>query len=117
MTGGISSSLTALTAFGTKLHVTANNVANANTKGFKYSRVTPVEGVPQGVRAVVERIGSPGPQVPVESSQGPAIEELSTVDLGQEMADMILSQRAFEANVHALRTQDEAVGTLLDIIR
>ena len=117
MTGGISSSLTALTAYGAKLHVAANNAANANTKGFKHSRVTPIEGVPRGVRAVVERIGAPGPQVPAEASRGPAIEELSNVDLGQEMTDVLLAQRAFEINAQVLRTQDETLGTLLDIIR
>lgn len=117
MTSGISSSLTALTAFGTKLSVTANNVANIHTKGFKSSRVTPVEGVPQGVRAVVERIGAPGPQILDESPQGPVLVELSNVDIGQEMVELLLAQRALQLNARALKVQDEAIGSLLDIIR
>jgi flagellar basal-body rod protein FlgG len=43
--------------------------------------------------------------------------EQSNVDLTQEISDEMLTQRAFQANVRAFKTADEAIGTALDLFR
>lgn len=89
MVSGIHSSLSALKAFSVKAHVTASNAANANTDGARILR---------------------------DTTHGPQLVELSNVDLGEVAANLIVAQRGFEANLVALRTQDEMTGSLMDII-
>ena len=43
--------------------------------------------------------------------------ESSNVDLGQQMADLITAQRAFEANAKIVTTSDEVLQTLVNIKR
>ena len=43
--------------------------------------------------------------------------ELSNVDLGREMADIIVTQRAFQANSKSITTSDEIYDTVLQLIR
>jgi flagellar basal-body rod protein FlgC len=48
---------------------------------------------------------------------GPALVELSNVDLGEETVNQILAQRGFEANISTLKTADDMLGTILDMKR
>lgn len=43
--------------------------------------------------------------------------EASNVDLGREMADIIITQRAFQANAKSITTSDEIYDTVLQILR
>ena len=41
--------------------------------------------------------------------------EQSNVDLGQELPSLMLSKRYFQANLKIIQTEDEMLGSLLDI--
>jgi flagellar hook protein FlgE len=42
--------------------------------------------------------------------------ETSNVDLTEEIPDLMMSKRAYQANLKVLETQDEMLGALLDTI-
>lgn len=108
--------LSAINAFRKKMNVTANNVANLQTDGFKKSRVTFSERKSGGVSANVEAVNTPG--LPKESIRGDKITETesSNVDLAEELPEMISTKAGYKANLKTLKTQDDLLGSLLDII-
>lgn len=96
MISGYNSALSALQSFGTKLNSNSNNIANANTDGFKRTRVTNITGEPTGVKAQVEKVNSAGPTAYEETSNGYEQVELSNVDLGVEIPDMNLNSTMYK---------------------
>lgn len=112
----VNPAMTALSAFRKKLDVTSNNIANVNTNEFKKSRVTLQEGSNGGVETNIQEINTPG--IPTEAIENDRIVEVesSNVDLAEELTDMIPTQTAYTANLKSLKTTDEMVGALLDII-
>lgn len=126
MTDAISSAQSALSAMSVSMAATANNVANVNTDGYK-SRDVRLQTGPggQGVRVadVVEDRSAGGYRPAAVSAQNeagvyePSVDmvETSNVDLARQSVDMIETSRTFEANVAVVRTQDEMLGTLLDM--
>jgi flagellar hook protein FlgE len=115
MISAIHTALSGLTAFAKQLDVSAHNVANVNTDGFKMSRTEFVEMQNGGVLPVVQKDNSAGPAVLKDTSHGPTQIELSNVDLGEETVSQIIAQRGFEANLRTLKTADEMLGSILDI--
>jgi len=115
MIGAIYSALSGLTAFSTQIDVTAHNVANVNTNGFKKSRTELVAVETGGVLPVIQKNQSAGSFILNNTGYGPAQLELSNVDLGEEAVNQILAQRGFEANISTLKTVDDMLGTILDI--
>ena len=115
MLGAIYPAFTGLAAFATQIAVTAHNVANVNTNGFKKSRTELVAVETGGVLPVVQKDKSAGPSILNDTGHGPAQLELSNVDLGEETVNQILAQRGFEANISTLKTADDMLGTILDI--
>ena len=122
---GIDVNAQALSAIATATQVTANNVANVNTQGFKASRTTLESGAgPEGRGVQVQEIRkstTPGPRLPASGSApgsasvaGSGSVEGSNTDLGTEMVDLIRYERSFQANAQAIRIQDETLGSLLD---
>ena len=107
--------LSGLRAFGTKLGVSANNTANALTDGYKTKRAVASEVKGGGVTTKVETVDQPNPEV-YDPDTGQT-KQLSNTDLGQEMVNMIVAQRGFEANVKTIQTADEmqkSLGSILD---
>lgn len=104
------SNVSALSALGTTQQVSANNIANVNTDGFKASTVSLETGpMDQGVRVgAIQETTNPGPAV--------GDVELSNTDIGTEMVDMMTTSRAFSANVAAVRVSEEMTGHLLNMI-
>lgn len=102
--------ISALSAMGTAQEVSANNIANVNTDGFKASSVT-LESGPEGQGVRVGAINE-------STNSGPIVDnvELSNTDLGTEMVDMMTTSRAFSANVAAVRASEEMTGHLLNMI-
>jgi len=115
MISSINSSLSALTAFRKKLAVTSNNIANVNTDEFKKSRAILNEDSTGGVTADIEQLATPGPVHTVIQDGVATEKEMSNVDLTQEIPEMIPTQRGYEANLKAIQTQDEMLGTLIDL--
>ncbi|MFO0706097.1 MAG: flagellar basal body rod C-terminal domain-containing protein [Nitrospira sp.] len=117
MMSALDTALSGLTAFAKKIEVSAHNVANVNTDGFKKSRTEFVEAGPGGVLPVVQKDDSAGPTVLKDTGYGAAQVELSNVDLGEEAVSQIVAQRGFEANLRTLKTADDMLGSILDTKR
>ncbi len=110
------SALSALQAFGTKIQSHANNIANANTDGFKKTRVIMSETQPRGVKATVDQVNTPGPTVFQETATGLDPVEFSNVDLGSEIPELNLNSQLYKANLKTIETAEEMTGALLKII-
>lgn len=117
MISGINASLSALTAVQKKVESTANNIANVNSDGYKKTKVTLTEAAPQGVTASVQRIDTPGNQVLEQTGNGQQMVEKSNVEMTEEIPSLILSRRAFQANLKVIESQNEMLGSLIDIKR
>ena len=115
MLSGIASGLSALTAIQTRAQATANNTANINTDGFKKTRVTLVEAKTQGVTTEVQQVATPGPMVYEATPAGEVLVEKSNVELSEELPQMMLDRRGFQANIKMIKAQDEMLGSLLDL--
>ncbi len=115
MLSAIHTALSGLAAYAKQVEVTAHNVANVNTDGFKKSYTEFVSVETGGVLPVVRKDDSAGPTVLSDRGYGPSQVELSNVDLAEEAVNQILAQRGFEANLHTLRTADDMLGTILDM--
>lgn len=115
MLGALYPAYTGLTAFAAQIAVTAHNLANVNTTGFKKSRTELVAVETGGVIPVVQKDKSTGPSILKHTGADAAQLELSNVDLGEETVNQILAQRGFSANIRTLHTADDMLGTILDI--
>lgn len=115
MMSTIHSVLSGVGAYAKQIEVSANNVANVMTDGFKKSHLEFVSVEPGGVLPVVRKDDSAGPTVLRDSGYGPIQVELSNVDLGEEAVNQIIGQRGFEANLQALKTANDMLGSILDI--
>jgi flagellar basal body rod protein FlgG len=116
MINGIHSALSALNAFSTKLAVASNNVANANSDGFKKKRATIQEGQHGGVEVSIQEARTPLNPASNNESPGGNDKEPSNVELAEETTHMILATEGFESNLRYLEAQDEMKRTVLDII-
>ena len=116
MIGSVNNNITALSALNKRMAVTADNIANANTAGFKKSRVVFAEGPNGDVNVSINQIDTPGRPNPDSDTDPSAATELSNVDLTEEIPRMIPTQRSYDANLIAIKAQDEMIGTLVDIM-
>jgi flagellar hook protein FlgE len=114
MITGLSSSISALIAFGKKMAVTASNVANLQSEGFKKRRAILEEGSHGEVTARIETLDTPGVVITEEDAHGTVERELSNVDLEKEIPETILTERGYQANLQTIETEDEVLGYLLD---
>jgi flagellar basal body rod protein FlgC len=85
----------AMTAMSNWMNNSANNVANVNTEKFNATQTT---------------INNQNNTVVAQSSQ-----TKSSTDLASEFTDQIALETAFEANTKPIQTQDEMLGSLLDM--
>ncbi|MFH1350144.1 MAG: flagellar basal body rod C-terminal domain-containing protein [Pseudomonadota bacterium] len=112
----VNSTLSAVQTFGTKMGVTANNLANVETDEFKKSRATISEGPAEGVVVEIEKVDSPGPTVTGLVDGEMKERELSNVDMAEEITEMIPTQKGYEANLTVIKTKEEMLGSIIDII-
>lgn len=116
MVKGVPASLGAIQALAERFHRTARNVANVSTDGYKADRVVLHEGPAGGVRAVVDTDETPGAVRLELTEAGLEQVEMSNVDLVREMTTMMVDQRHYEANLKVIKSEDERLGTTLDIL-
>lgn len=104
------SNASALSALGKVQEVSANNVANMNTDGFKASSVALETGPgDNGVRvSAISQSTAPGPLA--------GEVELSNTDVGGEMTTMMTTETAFDANTVAFRVSEEMTGHIIDML-
>lgn len=107
--------LSALKAFSTRVNSNANNIANANTEGYKKTRVILSEADRQGVTTQVQKVETPGTVVYEAGESGYDPVELSNVDLAEEIPEMNLNSTMYKANLKTLQVADEMTASLLDI--
>lgn len=116
MISSVGSSISALTAYGKQTQVTSNNVANWLSDGFKKSKAVFTEGENSNVKVDIQKVETPGPLI-AEIQDGEMIEkERSNVELAEEIAQTIVSQRGYEANLKNIQVQDEIMEGLIDIV-
>ena len=116
MVDGLSSTVSALQAHERKMNVSANNIANVNTNGFKRDRAVLQEGQAGEVRVSLTKDMSPAPEDPLAPDAPGVAEELSNVDLADELTGMIPTEIGYKANLNTIRSRDEMLGTLLDTL-
>ena len=116
MISAVNSTVSALQAYKTQMDVTSNNVANVNTDGFKKSTASLKEGRNGDVQVDVKRVDTPGHRYQELADDRMVEKETSNVDLAEEFPQMMVTQRAYEANMKVLQTQDKMLGTTLDIL-
>ena len=90
--------------------VSANNIANADTPGYKAQRADLVDLSGGGVAvAGTTTDPTPVPTLP-DGSQG------SNVDLANEVVNTLQARILYTANAIVFRTGDQMYGTLLNIL-
>jgi len=112
---GINATMSALLGFQKKVETTAHNVANVNTDAFKRTKATLNEGENGGVTVTLQQMNEPGPTVYEQTANGEELVEQSNVELTEEMPNLLLARRSFQANIKVIQTEDEMLGSLLDI--
>jgi flagellar basal-body rod protein FlgC len=122
----------ALSAERLRMDVTAGNLANANTPGYRRREVVLTEsfadalgrannGVGNGVQvAAITQDRQPNRQVydpsnPRANAKGYV--SMPNVDSVTEMVDLISAQRSYEANVTAMQTAKQLYARTLDVLR
>lgn len=98
----ISSNVSSLMSNQTYMNNNASNVANVNTDGY----------VPRDTTISETQNGSTQANTKLATDKG---SEKSQTDLSKEMTDQITIAKTAESNVQAIRTQNEMLGSLLDI--
>lgn len=116
MISALNSTVSALRAFVTKLGVTADNIANVNTDGFKKSRATFQTDDNGGVRVQIRKDSSPGLRYETVENGETVEKETSNVDLTEELPNLMVTKRAYQANLKTVETQNEMLGSLLDTV-
>ena len=106
-------SASGIVAAATKLQANANNVANANTNGYKAQRVDLVES-PAGVKARTASVEAPNRADAAANSNRNSQSPPSDVNLADEMVSMVANENFYQANMQALKAADDMMGTLLD---
>lgn len=97
----ISSNISSIAAHQSMMNANANNIANANSERFIPTDTT---------------ITNSGSSVVAEHSKAQDNNSLqSQTNLTKEIVNQITIEKATEANVKAIRTQDDILGSLLDI--
>lgn len=89
-------SATGMQAAQARLHVSANNVANSQTEGFRADRVRQQAQPGGGVIAQVDQLPSTG------------------VDLLEERVEQLSAAVVFKANARMVNTADQALGQWLN---
>ena len=116
MIPSVNSTISALRAYTSKMGVAADNIANVNTTEFKKSRVTLREGTNGDVQVNTNRINTPGYRYQEFEGDQQVEKESSNVNLEEEIPNMMVTQRTYEANLKVLQTRNEMLGSLLDIM-
>ena len=112
----VNSVISSINAHERKLGVTANNVANVNTNGFKRRQAALQEGPAGHVRVNVRQDNTPAPEDPL-APDAPGVEKtLSNVNLADEMTSLVPTTVGYKANLKVIRARDEMIGNLLDTL-
>jgi len=96
----ISNNVSSILAHQTWLNNSAQNVANVNTDGFIPTQTT---------------LNGDNPVLASSQKSTDTGSPKSQTDLAKELPDQIIVEAGVAVNVTTIRTQDEMLGTLLDL--
>lgn len=116
MVSSVSSNISALQAFSKQMAVSANNVANVYSDDFKKSRAINSEGQNGHVATTITQIDTPGPLVEDPKSETGELKELSNTDIAEELVYQITAEQGYKANAKVIKTYEETIGSLIDMI-
>ncbi|WP_321778289.1 flagellar basal body rod C-terminal domain-containing protein [Sulfurimonas sp.] len=97
----ISNNISSIQAHQTMMNTNANNIANVNSTGY----------IPSDTK-IINQENSVSTHTRKADNNGSTN---SQTDLSKELPEQIVIEDATEVNVTAIKTQDEMLGTLLDI--
>jgi flagellar basal-body rod protein FlgC len=122
---GLGTPLSALQANQFRQDVSANNVANVNTEGFKASAVQTsdaayINDIGQGTQVSgTYAPPRPGPMAMAATGAGSGVGsgmvEQSNTDMVTETTNQMGAQNAYGVNAAVMRSADQATQTLLDM--
>ena len=123
MVSGVDINVQALGTLAQAASNTAGNIANVSTNGYQPVQTT-FESGPAYINAVAGRSQAFGQNASgvhedsasANSRASDLTQAGSNVDIAHEMVDLISYQRAFQANVKVIRSSEETMGTVLDLI-
>ena len=116
MSLSIQNNASALQAFSKQISVSANNIANSLSDGFKSSRAINTEGTDKQVTTTITQSKTSGPLVEDPLKNDGSLKELSNTDIAEELVTQISAQNGFDANAKVIQNYDETLGSLLDTI-
>ena len=116
MTLSIQNNVSALQAFSKQISVSANNVANSLSDDFKSSRAVNNQGSNNQITTTITKSTASGPLVEDPIKNDGSLKELSNTDIAEELVQQISSQHGFDANAKTIKTYDETIGSLLDVM-
>jgi flagellar basal-body rod protein FlgC len=96
--------ISGLQAASTGVSVTANNVANINSKDYKAKRLDLEEQKEGGVQ-----------ESQLVESQEATVPGGSNVDLATEITNLMTQSHAYQANLKVMKAQNELLGQALDV--
>lgn len=113
MIDGFNASFAGLSIFSRQLETIANNTANINTDGFKAGKTAVVENK-QGVPVLIVSLDRTS-AIPIQGPDSP-VREISNVELSQELPNLLVARRGYEANLKALKVEDELIKSTMDLL-
>jgi len=103
MVEGLTAAISGMQLGALRMSVSANDVANVNTAGYEQSDLIQVESKPGTAVGTIRRTPNSNP-------------EESGTDLAKEFGEeMTVAKTSYSANLQVIKTQDEMLGSLLDI--
>jgi len=99
----VNANINAISNISQAQEISANNIANVNTAGFKAS-----VAIQNGDKLIIS-------QQARAASMNAAGEEMSTSDPVQDIVSMTVNQTALEANVKAIQVQEDMNDALLSL--
>ncbi len=115
MFSGFAAAVSGIQAGSRVLGVNAHNIANAQTDNFKRTRATLEESSAGGVVVSLNTASRPGVQLSAGEDPFNSRQE-SNVALEEELISILGASNLVEANVASAQFQDQALGSLLDIL-
>lgn len=116
MVTSIQSNTSALQAFSKQMAVSANNVANVFTNDFKKSRAVNSEGKNGQVETTITKTDPPDLFAAAPLNQTKKLNEPSNTDLAEELTYQMIAGQGFSANTKVIKTYEETIGSLIDMI-
>ena len=120
----LQTALSGMTAAVTSIDAVSHNLANSRTDGYKSVRPTFAEQTPtqRGSSQIGTGVRQTG--IAVDNSPGPLVTEpdgstveLSNVDIGTEMVNMITAKTQFKANANVFNGSSNMLDVLLSLGR